>query len=199
MERNDTRWGEVADVARAYLGRFRDPMTRALRDEIAQESTVLAWQWIRRLKDPDRLEAAVRTITRRQRLRALRQASSSGPRRALPLGPEHMVASAPTTPDALVFRIGAKRVPASWIARRLAPVLACLSCLDQCLLLGFHEGFCCAELAVRFGRTEACVKTRLHRARRRVQRSLEQLVRVADSFDDSESNMRRADEQGLVG
>ena len=199
MERNDRRWGEVADVARAYLGRFRDPMTRAMRDEIAQESTVLAWQWIRRLKDPDRLEAAVRTITRRQRLRALRQQSSSGPKRALSLGPEHMVASAPTAPDALVFRVGAKQVPASWITRRLAPVLARLSCLDQRLLLGFYEGFCCAELAVRFGRTEACVKTRLHRARRRVQRSLEHLVCVADSFEDLEPNMEGADGQGLVG
>ena len=98
MERNDRRWAEVANVARAYLGRFRDPMTRALRDEITQESTVLAWQWIRRLKDPDRLQAAVRTITRRQRLRALRQQSSSGLKRSLSLIPEHMVACTQTAP-----------------------------------------------------------------------------------------------------
>lgn len=186
-------------MASAYLRRFRDPMTRALRDEIAQESTVLAWQWICQLKDPDRLAAAVRTITRRQRLRTLRQQPWAGPKRTLSLGPEQLVAFATTAPDAHIFRIGARQVPASWIARRLAPTLARLSRLDQRLLLGFHEGFCCAELAARFGRTEACVKTRLHRARKRVQRSLEQLVRAADSFEESESNTETADDEDKFG
>ncbi|MAD33024.1 MAG: hypothetical protein CMJ88_04630 [Planctomycetes bacterium] len=198
MEQEDQRWGEVAAVARAYLGRFRDPMTRAMRDEIAQESTVLAWQWIRRIKDPDRLGAAVRTITRRQRLRALRHQSPSGPNRAQSLGPEQLVLLTSRAPDPLVFRVGARRVPAAWICRRLAPVMARLSRLDQRLLMGFHEGFCCAELAARFGRTEACVKTRLHRARRRVQRNLEQLVRVAASFEDSEPIMESAGGKDLV-
>ena len=70
MRREQQPWQEVVKAAERYLTRFRDPMTRALRDEIAQESAVLAWQWVDKLQDASRLDAAVRTIARRQRLRA---------------------------------------------------------------------------------------------------------------------------------
>ena len=53
--------------------------------------------------------------------------------------------------------------------------------------MGFHEGFCCAELALRFGRSEDCVKTRIHRARRRVRSVYEDLVRLSGDLDDSET------------
>ena len=51
MRREQQPWRDVVRVAERYLARFRDPMTRALRDEIAQESAVLAWQWIGKLQD----------------------------------------------------------------------------------------------------------------------------------------------------
>jgi DNA-directed RNA polymerase specialized sigma24 family protein len=54
--------------------------------------------------------------------------------------------------------------------------------LDRELLLGFYEGFCCAELAERFDRSPTCVKTRLHRARRRIQREVEACARTAGSL-----------------
>ena len=41
MEQADTSWHGVVQVAWVYLGRYRDPMTRSLRDEIAQEAAVL--------------------------------------------------------------------------------------------------------------------------------------------------------------
>jgi DNA-directed RNA polymerase specialized sigma24 family protein len=61
-----------------------------------------------------------------------------------------------------------------------------LPALDRQLLLGFHEGFCCAELASRFGRSEDCVKTRISRARRRVRTVFEDLVRVSGNLEESE-------------
>ncbi len=187
MRREQQPWRDVVRVAERYLARFRDPMTRALRDEIAQESAVLAWQWIGKLQDPARLDAAVRTIARRQRLRALRARDRQGPLRFVTLpGDDDSTAPAVAAGKPERLLIGAHAVPSKWALQRLRRVLRRLSSLDQRLLLGFHEGFCCAELAIRFGRSEACVKTRLYRARRSVQRDMERLACDAGSFDEEE-------------
>lgn len=191
MERGEQRWREVVAAAQDYLRRFRDPMTCALRDEIAQDAAVLAWQWVGRLDRTSRLLAAVRTITRRQRLRKLRQCKDRGPLQLVPFGDDGVDDPIARVPDEASLRIGARTVPLGWAVHRLDRVLDRLPELDQHLLLGFHEGFCCAELAHRFGRTEACVKTRIHRARRRVQRLLEGLVRGAAGFDDREEEEGR--------
>jgi len=186
MEHHDRRWEEVVEAAQGYLDRFRDPMTRSMRDEIAQESAVLAWQWIRQLEDHRRLGAAVRTITRRQRLRALRQCRRAGSSRLMSLGEAADSVPASRGEDQVALRIASRSVPSAWVVSRLDAVLARLPALDQRLLRGFHEGFCCAELAARFERSEACIKTRLHRARRRLQRLLEELVRASDEFGDQD-------------
>lgn len=192
MRREQQPWRDVVKVAERYLARFRDPMTRALRDEIAQESAVLAWQWIGKLQDPARLDAAVRTIARRQRLRALRARDRQGPLRFVTLpGDDDSAAPAVAAGEPERLQIGARAVPSRWALQRLGRVLGRLSSLDQRLLLGFHEGFCCAELATRFGRSEACVKTRLHRARRSVQRDMERLACDAGSFDEGEREESR--------
>lgn len=184
MVEDDERWRHAVGVARSYLMRFRDASTRALRDEIAQESAVLAWQWAAQLLDSTRFDAAVRTITRRQRLRTLRGSVGAGGVRFVPLGEEDATEPAAKTREPSFLRIGACRVPRGWAVGRLGRVLGRLSGLDQQLLRGFHEGFCCAELASRFGRSEACVKTRLHRARRRVQQLYEELVHEAGELDE---------------
>lgn len=184
MERGEQRWGEVVAVARAYLRRFRDPVTRARCDEIAQDAAVLAWQWADRLSDRARLAAAVRTIARRQRLRVLRERVERGRLQFVPFGEVGVVEPVDDGDEPDRLRIAQRSVPVGWAVRRLDRVMRCLPELDQHLLLGFHEGFCCAELASRFGRTEACVKTRIHRARRRVQRLMEGLVRSAGAPDD---------------
>ncbi|MGC6489285.1 MAG: RNA polymerase sigma factor [Planctomycetota bacterium] len=185
MRRDEQPWGGVVTVAERYLGRFRDPMTRALRDEIAQESAVLAWQWVGQLQDASRLDAAVRTIARRQRLRALRAHERHGRLRIVAMADEHDGAARRATRDEPAkLCIGAREMSESWALERLEGALGRLSQLDQRLLLGFYEGFCCAELSVRFRRSEACVKTRLHRARRRVQRHMEQLACDAASLEE---------------
>jgi DNA-directed RNA polymerase specialized sigma24 family protein len=190
MEHEQQDWHEVVEVARSYLGRFSDPRTRALREEIAQEAGVLAWEWLGNLSDPDRLAAAVRTITRRHRLKRIRPMASARREQLVPFGdagvpdPEHAPAA-----EAAV-RIARRAVPMTRAVAHLDRALARLSELDQRLLRGFHEGFCCAELATRYGRSVACVKTRIHRARRRVRDMLEAFVRGAGERDEGAEEQR---------
>ena len=79
--------------------------------------------------------------------------------------------------------IAGRRVPLHRARAFLQEALAELLPIDRQLLLGLHEGFCCAELAERFRRSESCVKTRIHRARRRVRIAMETCVRAAGSLE----------------
>ncbi|MCK5944109.1 MAG: hypothetical protein KAI24_19140 [Planctomycetes bacterium] len=184
MGGTEQRWVQMVAVARRFLRRYRDATTRHLREDLAQEAAMLAWQWADRIADESRLEAAVRTIARRLRARTLRARVRRGRLQFVPFGEADVDDPVARTPDERSLRIGARAVPVGWAVGRLGRVLRCLSELDQRLLLGFHEGFCCAELASRFGRTEDCVKTRIHRARRRVQHLFEGMVREAGPLDD---------------
>jgi len=185
MERHGDKWSRAWRYARTFLGNYRDERTASLREDIAQEAVVHAWRWRRCPADGGRLREAMRTIARRHRLRSL--ATDQGPSGVTLVSfeadgvdePEARAANAAEQQ----LRIAGRRVPIGWARVRLRGVMAGFSTLDRRLLLGFHEGFCCAELAQRFGRSPACVKSRLHRARRRLRNELEGLVRVATSFE----------------
>ena len=79
--------------------------------------------------------------------------------------------------------IAGRRVPLHDARTFLHRALLQIDALDRQLLLGLHEGFCCAELADRFRRSESCVKTRIHRARCRVRSAVETSVREANGLD----------------
>lgn len=190
MEGNE-QWSWVSRQARQALRRFQDGRTCALREDIAQEACVLAWQWQSRTSNEVRLGAAVQTIAKRQRARTLAAAKKGRWLQFVDFGEAAcMEPCAPEVTEELL-KIDGKSVPVPWAKRRLARVLRCLSALDQQLLLGFHEGFCCAELASRFGRTEDCIKTRIHRARRRVRTVFEDLVRVSNDLEEPELEEER--------
>ena len=179
MERNDDLWRRAHQQADGFLRRHGDPWTRSNRDDLVQESTIAAWRWAQAPHDPQRFWAAVRTITRRVRGRAMYAAARA---RAVHLESAAGVGCS-RDPDDRHFRIAGQCLPEHRVRPFLDAALARLSDLDRRLLLAFHEGFCCAELAVRFRRSDSCVKTRIHRARRRVQRDVEACVRAADSLD----------------
>jgi hypothetical protein len=88
-------------------------------------------------------------------------------------------------PDAAFLVVAGVPVPRMCLLNHLDGVLACLPALNRVLLLGFYEGFSCAELGARFHLTEDCVKVRLHRSRKRLRREFEARVRAADGLDDS--------------
>ena len=181
----------VARQAQQAIRRYRDRDTCELREDIVQESCVLAWLWQDRLSDDARLGAAVQTITRRQRSRSLAVARKRRWLHYVDFGEAGVAEPCAPTPEESCLRIDGKSVPLAWAKRRLVRVLRGLQPLDQRLLLGFHEGFCCAELASRFGRTEDCVKTRIHRARQRVRTVFEELVRTSGNLEEPELEEER--------
>lgn len=161
------------------LARYADPVTRGLRDDIAQDASLHLWEFAGRLQDPRRIGAALRTIVRRRRYQTLRARRRCDWLRYVEFGVDGLAEPCTVTPREPSFTIAGCTVPIAWARSRLHDVLARLPRLDRQLLLGFYEGFCCAELASRYGRTEDCVKTRIHRARRRVRGAFESLVRLA--------------------
>jgi DNA-directed RNA polymerase specialized sigma24 family protein len=180
MERREDAWQRAHGEAKTWLRRHNDAWTREHREDLVQEATLQAWQWSGRMRHRERFWAAVHTITRRVRARAMRAP------RMLQTSFE-AVAAVPCR-DALAdetwFRIAGRRVPAPCVLPWLREALARLQAIDRELLLGFYEGFCCIELAERHGRSLPCVKTRLHRARRRIRNEVEACVRAAGGFDD---------------
>lgn len=184
MEGSDAKWAWVRRQAAGFLRGYIETATGQSGEDIVQEASLAAWQWARRPHDPQRLWAAVRTIVRRQRARA----HVAVRRRPWLLftdldggGPEPAAARA----DDACLTIAGRSVSLAWARARLPAVLAALPSLDRQLLLGFHEGFCCAELAQRYGRSADCVKTRIHRARKRVRTEFESIARAAGDLDAS--------------
>lgn len=180
-------WQWVASQARQALRRYRDGETCARRDDIVQDACLSVWQWSDQIRDRAKLGSAVHTIAKRQRLRTLAGARKNRQLQFVSLGELGVADPAESAPADLSLLIRDTPVPMRWARRRLARVLSCLSALDQHLLLGFHEGFCCAELASRFGRTEGCVKARIHRARRRVRTVYEEMVRSSGDLEEYEA------------
>lgn len=182
MAVEDQTWCAARDAASAFLRRYCDPWTTRERDDLAQESVTIAWQWARGRGEPRRVQAAVRTIARRLRSRGLKLRGRQ----------PCMVAEASDRLDhcvgteaepSRVHRVAGRRVCVTWLRERLMRGLARLRPLDRTLLLANNEGFCVAELACRYERTPAAVKARLHRARRRLQLEIEAAVRAADALD----------------
>jgi DNA-directed RNA polymerase specialized sigma24 family protein len=132
------------------------------------------------MRHRERFWAAVHTIARRVRARAMRAP------RLLQVSPTAMTAVAvhDGPADGGRYHIAGRSVSAPSALPWLDEALARLKAIDRELLLGFYEGFCCVELAERHGRSLPCVKTRLHRARRRIRNEVEACARAAGGLDD---------------
>ena len=180
-------WEWVTRQARRTLRCYSDRETYEERDDIVQDACILVWQWSGSLDDTERLGAAVHTIVKRQRSRSVR--ASKKRRRTQLVDFADPAALQPTVKvlGSSILSIAGQPVELRWAKSRLQRAMQGLPALDQKLLLGFHEGFCCAELASRFGRTEDCVKTRISRARRRVRTVFEDLVRLSGDLEESTS------------
>lgn len=179
MQGNDDIWGPLRGHARCYLRRFADPWTRSHCDDLVQETAVTAWHWAAGLHDPRCLWGAVRTIARRARGRALIELQRErDAREAFAVACLDRAAGADRC-----FRIAGRRVSLRGVWPCVERALRRLPAMDRRLVLDFHDGFSCAELALRCDRSEAAVKTRIHRARRRLQKEIEACVRAADDLE----------------
>jgi DNA-directed RNA polymerase specialized sigma24 family protein len=178
MEGDDRVWRKAREEAMSLMRRYQDPWTRSHRDDIVQETSLAAWRWANRIRHPERLWAAVQTIARRVRQRGLR-----AKQRRPPLS-SAWTAVDDQEPRDCHYLIAGRRVAGAQARPWLRQALSRLQPIDRDLLLGFYEGFCCSELAERFCRSLPCVKTRIHRARVRVQKDVETSARIADGLDD---------------
>ena len=176
---SDELWQRAHEGARTWLRRYPDVWTRNHRDDLVQEASLAAWRWSGGVRHQERFWAAVQTIATRIRCRAKRSPTRVHVSQAL------VAAATAAEPDREErhYLIAGRRVPAHCAAPWLRTALQRLRPIDRDLLLGFHEGFCCAELAERFRRSLPCVKTRLHRARRRIRKEIEAAARTAGGLD----------------
>jgi RNA polymerase sigma-70 factor, ECF subfamily len=150
-------WGEMRSYCFSHALRVvGNPETA---DEAAQEAITRAWRHRDRCRQPDRPFGWLRRIARNEAVRvACRRPNEV-------LVDEPLAASNGRTDDsdALENRL------------LFAGILCTLSEADQELArLRYYEDLTCATLADHFGLSEATVKVRLHRLRKRLRQRLEE-------------------------
>ena len=176
------REGELLDalgIAEEFLDRWDDSITIAEREDLRVESALLAVQGWDRLRDKNRFAAYVRTIARRQRAQAVRERLRV---EAVGLRFGNEMREEPEQPPAEHKWF---EVAGHWIRQRdmlqlLPDLLARLEPLNVRLLMGYYEGFSCAELGGRFDISVDVVKVRIHRTRRLV-KGLFELMATTES------------------
>lgn len=171
--------------AGAYLRRWGDGFTRAWRDDVAQESAIAALQLLPRLRKPCAFRALVRTIARRMRARALRYQARTAPAvaDASDAGPLAVAEAMLAQDQQPLFLVAGRYVPRDWLLASLTIALPKVGPTNRCLLLGYYEGFSCGELGERIGMDPILVKVRLHRTRGALRKTIERMVRAADTFE----------------
>lgn len=154
-------------AAYAFLRRFRDAFTRNEREDLAQDVALTLLRDPRRVREPARIAAYSRTVARRLRCRRIERLLRL---RTVPL----LQADEPAAPrgPAMLTIAGGLRLPRWEVFDLLEQALDELSPLNGYLVRARYEGFCCAELAARYGLPIEGVKRRLFRARARVRRRL---------------------------
>ena len=154
-------------IAAEFLDRWNDPVTASQRDDIRVESALLAVRGWDRLRDKACFAAYVRTIARRQRALAVRRrlrVERAG------LGTDNEVREEleQPRPEQHWYAVAGCWVNRQDLLQLLPAVFAGLNPLNVQLMMGYYEGFSCAELSGRFDISLDVVKVRIHRTRRYV-------------------------------
>jgi RNA polymerase sigma-70 factor (ECF subfamily) len=127
-------------------------------EEAAQEAIVRAWRHQSSCRQPDQPLGWLRRIARNEALRV----ASKRPNEVLVDEPLAWPGDRPPDDDAVENRL------------LFNGILGTLSQADQELAhLRYYEDLTCAKLAEHFGLSEATVKVRLHRLRRRLKQRME--------------------------
>ena len=173
MERTtETTAAQALVVARHFLSRWRDSFTRAAADDIAQDAVIEAWGRRHTVVRPERWGAFVRTVSRRQRYRALIDRVRH-PVISLDAEPNLMHDLVMAEPGAPRVRIRGVWVSLEWCVEQLGCALKQLGSLNERIVRSYYEGFSCGELAERYSLPVESVKVRLHRSRNRIRKQFE--------------------------
>lgn len=159
-------------VAAEFLSRWNDAVTLSQREDIRVEAALQAVQGWDRLRDKTCFAAYVRTIARRRRALAVRQRVRAE-RAGLAFDLEVREEFAQPAADAQWYEVAGQWVRAQDMLAVLPDVFDRLNPLNVQLIMGYYEGFSCAELAGRFNLSLDVAKVRVHRTRRQIKGLLE--------------------------
>lgn len=174
-------YGTVLRAVEEFLQRYRDPFTRANREDLAQEAVIETWRRGATLRDPSCATAFARTVARRLRYQATRNAARA--RSVDGVDPASVAGVAPVTErwrrHGRAFFVGGRWIEVEWLAEQLDDVLSGLGPVNEPIVRGYYEGASCRELGERYGLPAAGVKARLHRSRRRIRESFAERAQSA--------------------
>lgn len=169
-------WGRSWHETRRFLRRWSDTFTAASRDDLAADAVLETWLRQDHIAEPARVGAYARTIARRLRARRMDQHVRLP---MLPLETEHAeLLAAPDPADEVHFRVLGEAVSSGWLWEQVEQLLASGPPLSGTLLLAYHGGASCRDLARSTALSVEAVKMRLHRTRHRLRRVLEERVRT---------------------
>jgi RNA polymerase sigma factor (sigma-70 family) len=171
-------WGSAMRRVRNVVFAYRDKFSHAEREDLAQEAAMAFWLFGERHQHERPAFAALRTIVKRTRWRAIGRNS----REAL-LVAEHAPCVYPEIEGERFLKLEGGRVPMSWLIDRLRVEMAAMGEPCRRILHAFYqEGESCKEIAQRLGISQSVVKTRLHRSRVHLRKALEVHARAAGYF-----------------
>ncbi len=154
-------------IATEFLARWDDSVTESQREDLRVESALLAVRSWDRLRNKACFAAYVRTIARRQRALAVRKRLRVE-RAGMGVDNEVRGEIEQPCPEQQWYAVAGRWVDRQDMLQLLPAVFAGLNPLNVKLMMGYYEGFSCAELSGRFDISLDVVKVRIHRTRRYV-------------------------------
>jgi RNA polymerase sigma-70 factor (ECF subfamily) len=151
---HDWDWAEVSALCLREARRVLGTSTAA--DDAAQDATIRAWRHRGRCRTPARPDPWIRTIARREALRALSQ------RREQPIADDQEIADTRQELGKLVDSLDLRRA------------IDALDSQDKQLLVGHYwQDLPNSVLAMKLGLAEVTIRVRLHRLRQQLRSMVE--------------------------
>ncbi|MGA0867833.1 MAG: RNA polymerase sigma factor [Planctomycetota bacterium] len=183
MAQEEVDYEGVLEAVQRCLGRVPDALTREHADDLAQAALIETWRRAASLREPRAAPGFARTIARRlryhmliregrlrQRMTRLDAARAVHDRRG----------EDASTLSRKAFAAHGRWLDYEWLTEQLDEVLAGLGPINEQLLRAHCEGQTCRELAAVSELGAVGVKARLHRSRKRVERTYLERAVCAD-------------------
>jgi RNA polymerase sigma factor (sigma-70 family) len=197
MTQGEVDYEGVLESVQRFLGRFSDPLTREHADDLAQEALIETWRRAASLREPRAAPGFARTIARRLRYHMLVREGRLRLRKTRLDAARAVHDQRPESASDLSGKAYAAKgrwLDHEWLAEQLDEVLAGLGPVNEHLLRAHSEGLTCRELAEGTELGPVGVKARLHRSRKRVERTYLERAACADR-DQAPGWSRRLDSE----
>jgi RNA polymerase sigma factor (sigma-70 family) len=201
MAQAEVDYEGVLESVQRFLGRFQDPLTREHADDLAQEAVIETWRRASTLREPRAAPGFARTIARRLRYHMLiregrMRLRTTGLEAARAVHDKHADYASALSRKA--FAAHGRWLDYEWLSEQLDEVLAGLGPINERLLRAHSAGQSCREIAAESQLGAVGVKARLHRSRKRVERSYLERAACAER-DQAPGWSRRLDLQEREG